>query len=406
MLSEKNRYKNILTDIIYLMVIAALVYQCYVLFGQMIVDHKGGPYWSDLPYYFNKAMDPETGNHRLPLVLFKYLYSLTRSPLGIVIYLAADIGLIFIANYFYLKTYSKADTKERLTRIMVQFFSIAAVFAGPIYVPRIHTAFYKNTFPTFAWHSPTQQMMTLFVVLGTMCFFMMLDNYEKKISPGWWLGAAVFYLLSAYTKPSFILDFVPAVVIAFIIELCIKSEISFGEKFKKLFIMGCSLVPSGLYMIFLNYYIYQRAESDGNGDILVTSAKIAEYDHLWVAICCCMAFPLVVMLFNWKRLFRDGKYRIIILAAIMGLLQWGLLGESGRRASHGNFGWGRIIGGYMLMLTSMAILVENVRDKEFLGGKKWLRGLYFLMAAGSLALHLICNVYYFVTICAGGGYWR
>ena len=78
MLSEKNRYKNILTDIIYLMVIAALVYQCYVLFGQMIVDHKGGPYWSDLPYYFNKAMDPETGNHRLPLVLFKYLYSLTR----------------------------------------------------------------------------------------------------------------------------------------------------------------------------------------------------------------------------------------------------------------------------------------------------------------------------------------
>ena len=316
------------------------------------------------------------------------------------------IGFIFIANYFYLKTYSKADTKERLTRIMVQFFSIAAVFAGPIYVPRIHTAFYKNTFPTFAWHSPTQQMMTLFVVLGTMCFFMMLDNYEKKISPGWWLGAAVFYLLSAYTKPSFILDFVPAVVIAFIIELCIKSELSFGEKFKRLFIMGCSLVPSGLYMIFLNYYISQREESDGNGDILVTSAKIAEYDHLWVAICCCMAFPLVVMLFNWKRIFKDRKYRLIILAAIMGLLQWGLLGESGRRASHNNFGWGRIIGGYMLMLTSMAILVDNVRDKEFLGGKKWLRGLYFLMAAGSLALHLICNVYYFVTICAGGGYWR
>ena len=90
----------------------------------------------------------------------------------------------------------------------------------------------------------------------------------------------------------------------------------------------------------------------------------------------------------------------------MGLLQWGLLGESGRRASHGNFGWGRVIGGYMLMLTSMAIVADNIRDKEFLGGRKWLRALYYLMLAGTLALHLLSNVYYFVTLCGGAGYWR
>ena len=406
MLSEKNRYKKILTDIVYIMVIAAIVYVCYVLFGKMMVDHKGGPYWSDLPYYVGKATDPTAGNHRLPLVLFRFLYSLTGSTLAINIYLAAEIGLLFIANYFYVKCYSGNDTRVHWSRVLIQFFSIAAVFAGPIYVPRIHATFYRDTFPTFAWHSPTQQAMTLFVVLGTLCFFRMLDNYEEKVSPGWWIGAAVFYLLSAYTKPSFILDLAPAVVIAFIIELFIKNSLTFGQKFKKLFIMGCSLVPSGVYMLFLNYYIYQRAESDGNGDILVDSSKFTGYNHLWIAICCCMAFPLVVMLFNWKRIFRDGKYRIIILAAIMGLLQWGLLGESGRRASHGNFGWGRVIGGYMLMLTSMAIVADNIRDKEFLGGRKWLRGLYYLMLAGTLALHLLSNVYYFYTLCNGAGYWR
>ena len=60
----------------------------------------------------------------------------------------------------------------------------------------------------------------------------------------------------------------------------------------------------------------------------------------------------------------------------------------------------------ILMLTSMAIVADNIRDKEFLGGRKWLRGLYYLMLAGTLALHLASNIYYFVTLCGGAGYWR
>ena len=235
------------------------------------------------------------------------------------------------------------------------FLSIAAVYAYPLYIPGIQTDFYKNTFNCFAWHSPTQQAMTLFAVLGVLCFFKMFDNYEEKINAGWWCGAAVLCFMSAYAKPSFIIDFVPAIVVAFIIELFSKNALSFGQRFLKLFIMGCSLVPSGVYMLVLNYIIYRRKDRIGDGEVLLDSARISGYEHLWFAIACGWAFALIVLVFNWKKLIKDRKHQIIILTALCGLAQWGLLAETGRRANHGNFAWGKIIGGYMFMITMLVL---------------------------------------------------
>lgn len=404
MLNERNRYKNILCDVVYLIIVAMFAYVCFKLFSQMLVGAEG--FKSDMPYYVRRANDGTAGAFRFVFVLFKILYDISGSTYAIAVFLGAEIAAIIFSNHLYIRYFSGCDTKDTGYRIAVHFASIAALLAGPIYVPHIHRAFYKNTFPIFAWHSPTQQMMTLFSILGVYCLFRMIDEYEEKIEAKWWIGSAVFFFLSAYSKPSFIIDIVPAVVIAFIIELFVKSGIGFGEKFKRLFIMGCSLVPSGVYMLILNYHIYEREERTGDSEIMVDSSKFAEYNHLWVAIFCCMAFAIVVMIFNWKKLFGDKKYRLIVMTAVMGLLQWGLLGESGHRGSHGNFEWGCIIGGYMLMLTCISVALENLRDKDFLGGRKWLRSLYFLILAGSLSLHLLSHLYYFYTIYNGAGYWR
>ena len=106
------------------------------------------------------------------------------------------------------------------------------------------------------------------------------------------------------------------------------------------------------------------------------------------------------------RVVKDRKYTIIILTALGGLAQWGLLAETGRRANHGNFAWGRIIGGYLFFLAGVSIALDNYRDKSFLSGKKWLRIPYFLMLAGCFALHVLSGTYYFVTMYMGKGFWR
>lgn len=406
MLNEKNRYKTLITDIFYLAVIALICYLCYGLFSHMVVSNKHDGYWSDLPYYIRTATDGTIRNHRLVLVLFRVLYGLTGDAEAIKIFLSVEMGLIFFANYFFVKSYSESDTHRPFTRRLIQFFSIAVVFAGPIYVPHFHRAFYKGTFPIFAWHSPTQQMTTLFGVLGTLCLFKMIVDYEDKIGVGWWIGSAVGFFLSAYSKPSYLIDMVPAIVVVFLIDLARKNSLTLGKKFTRLFIIGLSLVPSGIYILILNYIIYQRADRRGDGDIIVDSTKLAGLDHITVAVCCCIAFPLVVMLFNLRKLLNDKRYQIIVISAIVGMLQWLILSESGRRANHGNFSWGTTIGGYMLYLVSMGIVMENLKDREFLWGKKWLKGLYYLMLAGSLGLSLLTQVYYFITMLNGAGYWR
>ena len=103
--------------------------------------------------------------------LFKLLLAIDGTTKPIAVYLGIQIGLIFIANYFFIKLYSPNDTSRTGNRALVAFLSIAAVYAYPLYIPGIQTDFYKNTFNCFAWHSPTQQAMTLFAVLGVLCFF-------------------------------------------------------------------------------------------------------------------------------------------------------------------------------------------------------------------------------------------
>ena len=404
MLDKQNKRRAAEVTIAYLAVILLIVWFCYGLFTNMIAGAEG--FNSDIPYYVKRAKQPETGNYRMAFALFKLLLGLTGTTSSIALYLAIEIGLIFTANYFFIKLYSPNDTSKAGNRAIVAMLSIAVVYAYPVYVPRIHPAFYKNTFNIFAWHSPTQQAMTLFAVLGTICMLKMFEKYEKKIDAWLWIGTAVFSFLSAYAKPSFIIDFVPAIVVAFIIELLSKTALGFGEKFKRLFIMGLSLVPSGVYMLLLNYIIYQREDRIGDGNVLLDSARISGFEHLGVYLFCGWGFALIVMVFNWKKLIKDRKYQIIILTALCGLAQWGLLAETGRRANHGNFAWGKIIGGYMFMIAGVSIAVENWHDKSFLGGNRFFRGLYFLMITGCFCLHVLSGAYYFITLCMGQGFWR
>jgi len=404
-LNEKNKYKNLIVDIAYLVLIIAICYLCFNLFSWMIVN-KNEMYKADIKAYINFALDGDNRKHRLPVLLFRLLYNINESYFFIALYLAAEIGFIFLANHLFIRSWTGCDLSDTKYRVLVHFLSIAAVFSGPIYVPRIHHWFYKNTFPIFAWHSPTQQMMTLFSVLALVFFYRMLADYEEGIRPLDWVLAAVCFFMSAYSKPSFILDLVPAIIVLFLIELFRRNSLSIGKKFARLVIMGMSAVPSGIYLIVLNYIIYTRSDRKGDSDIIVSAARFTGFLPLAIAICCSVSLPILVMIFNTKKLRDDRRYAMTALIALMGLLQWGLFSETGWRASHGNFTWGSTIGGFVFYVTSFAVLVDNLRDENFLADKKTLKGLYYVMAAGSLCLSLLSQGYYFITLYMGQGFWR
>jgi len=401
----QSKGKRILIDIIYIAAVVAFAYVCYGLFANMAVNTDGN-FKSDLPYYINRALNGENEISRMPYLLFRVLYNLTGSKAGISIFLGAVVGLLVFANYGYIRYFGRIGrTSELRYDVIAKIMSFAVLFLGIIYIPGVRTWFYRNSYPTYAWHSPTQQIMTLFAVLGMICLLKMFDGYEQKIDPWWWIGAAVSFFLSAYAKPSFILDLGPALIITFLIELFCKTGLSIGKKFKKLFIMGLSLVPAGVYMLALSFMIYLSSDKAGDGSVMISSDGF-DLRHMIVALCFSWAFSLIVGLFNLKKVFCDRKSTLVALTALMGLVQAIVFDESGRRANHGNFLWGRIIGGYILTLTCAAIAIDNFKDPEFMSKCRWLRVPYFILLAAAFIMQVGSQVYYFYTMCLGGGYYR
>lgn len=408
-LDPKNtRLKNLIIDIVYIISLLMLAYVCFRLFGWMLVNYNR-QYRSDIPAYVMILEERPDSNLRIIYVIFRSLLALPDAlgladpEIGIHVFLALMIVLICLANYYYIRYFSEGDTSRPLTRLAVSFFSIAVIFAGPIYIPDIHPCFYRDTFPTFAWHSPTQHLLTFFSVLATASLFKLMDRYREKIVKPWWIAAAVLFFMSAWSKPSYIIIIAPAMVIVFLIELFIKNELPFGTRFVRLFVIGLCLVPSGLYIIRLYNHVYNGGSESS---VVVGMNTPAEGPPLYIALICSMLFPLIIMLFNCKNIFSDRRLMLVVFLAVTGLLEMMFLGESGWRSEHGNFSWGCMIGGYMLMLTCLAQFINNFCDKDFLADKKPLKGVYYLAACGSLAMHLLSNIYYFIGLYNGAGFYR
>lgn len=394
------------TDILWVTVIGLFSGVCLELFYRMIVDYND-KYSSDMRYYVVTNVTSGEEHDRLLGFLFQIFYDISQSTMEANIYLAAVIAAIIVVNYLVIRFFLRDDGMlEGIPRSAMQFFSVAVLFIGPIWVPVIHGWFYRHSFQSFAWHSPTQQSMTLFSMIASLCFLKMYLYYEEKgAHPGWWIATAVTVFLSAFAKPSFLFGLVAAVVVMFVIDLLRGGKDGWLRRIGRLFVMGCAIVPSGIYVLWLHT---QEFDDSGAAEevhkVILDISHVIHYDNLPAAVICGMAFPLVVCFANIRRL-KDRKYQFTFWIFFMGVLQWALLTETGRRGKYGNFGWGQVYGSYFITLVSCALALENFYHKDSIfAGKKTARTIYFIVLAILLVLHIASQLYYFQLILTGHGY--
>lgn len=388
-----------ITDIIYAAAIVCISSVCYKLFYRFAINYHG-KYKSDFPWYINLPTQEYKERYRLLGFLFDIIWRHSHEITGMVVYLACVIGCIIIVNYFYLKMYTK---DYEVNRAVLQLASILVIFMGPIYVPGFHPYFYRWSFQIFAWHSPTEQSMILFSLIAFMCFVLLYENSDDGVDPKRWLIAMLTALMSAFAKPAFIIDLIIAVVALFLIDLFTTKEKPFLKRFGELFIMGCALIPSGIYMLVIMKYSFNGEGDLHDGEVKVDLAHVLEYNNLFAAIVCGLAFAILVWAVNYK-LLREKRYRMVFGVFLAGVLQWTLFVEEGQRATHGNFTWGRQIGCYLLMITAVAIAINNWKDKDFLAGNKKARTTYFAVLAVLAVLHIASHLRYFWLLCNGHTY--
>ena len=391
------------TDVCYAVLITGISALCLELFHRMIVVYKD-VYHSDIRYYVRSAADDSSLHwKRLIEFVFSKLYDINQDTMELNIYLALVIAAIIVVNFLMIRYYLKEDGIFP-ARQVIQFFSIAALFMAPIYVPGFHAYFYRFSFDVFAWHSPTQQSMVLFSMIATLCFFKLFLSYEDGLHAGWWLAAPVTVFLSAYAKPSFYMDLAATVCILFLIELIAGGREGFLRRLWRLFLMGCTLIPAGLYLILLNRIEYAEG-GDSEDKVVIGFTNMFAQPHIKAGFLCGLALAIVVCAVNIRRL-SDRQYRFAALILLTGILQWLFISEEGPSAAYGNFSWGRDYGDYFILLVSVALALGNwySRDRLF-GGRKTPQVIYFIIVGGLFLLHLLSGLCYFYLVLTGHGYY-
>ena len=397
---KKNSAAAYAGDIIYAAAVICFTSVCYKLFYRMAVNYNK-EYPSDIPYYLKLPVSENKETYRLLGWVFNQIYRHSQDISWMVAYLAIVMGCLILANLVYLKFFT---APYGVSRTALEITSLLVPFMGPIYVPHFREYYYAWTFQSFAWHSPTQQSMMLISLFSLLCFIKMYEESDKGVSKMWWILTMLTGLLSAFAKPAFIINLIAAMVVLFIIDLFVPSGGSLAEKFKKRFIMGCSLIPSGLYILYIMQYEYNGHGASHSGGVEINLQHILDYNNLPVSIMCSLAFPIVVWTVN-IRLLKEKRYRTAFMVFIMGIVQWIPFVETGFRAKHGNFSWGRHAGCYIIFITSAAIALNNWKDREnFMPDRPVLRKLYFALIAVLLFLHIGSQIQYFYLIWTGQGY--
>lgn len=371
------------------------------LFYMQSIRYNGG-YVSDT--YLYVEMSKEHHGVRLITWIFNYLYNLCGGTVGIAIYMGLVIVGIFLMNYALIRLYhGQDDIVPDNKRLYAELAALLMFYTGSMYIPYIHENVYKASWCTFAWHSPTQQLMILFALISLYLFIKIYQNYMERISPAMWIGLMVSTLISVWAKPSFMLVFIPTLIVVFIIELITHSgDGKTGKRFGRLIIFGLSMVPSGILILMLNSSIY--GEGSKNSVEMGLSHLLNSGYNVGIAAICGLLFPIIVFAVNYRK-FKDIRFQIALGMLLMGILEWAIFFEEGTRGEHGNFGWGRQFGCYYFFLCAMVVAIENLCDKEFLKNRKGAKIVYFAALVLTLLLHVLTQLFHFYVMGKGHSYY-
>lgn len=390
----------------------ACIFVAFAIFVELFYRMIGGDldhYRSDFPYYAKYIIDIDGFKpDRLVELISIKLYSINHNTMEFNILAAMVVALTIVANYLIVSFYIRRDGMgDSVPRYAIQLVSLLAFFTGPVYSRSFHKFYYKGSFASYAWHSPTQQLMTLLSLIAILCFLKMFLDYRVGVSACWWVATALTMLLSASVKPSFVICMVPSVVVLFLLDLlrCGKKDI--GKNFFRLLVMGCALIPAGLYIMWLNTKEFgEETYSGDTAHIIFGLEVLRSKEGILTMFFFGMTFAIVICAANFKR-FKDSKYLLAALLFLFGVLQWVLLSETGDRAGDGNFTWGRIFATYYLTLLCLTIGLENIYNKESIPFKSgWAKKAYFIAAGLALAMSLSSQGVYFMRILMGQSYWR
>ena len=243
------------------------------------------------------------------------------------------------------------------------------------------------------WHNSTYQCMKLAALAAMILYLKAEAGYRERVTAGQWTALAGALFVCTGIKPSFLTVFAPILAVKLLADLCRRVP------FKQVFLLGSTVLPACGVVLWQNMVLF--GEDTGHGisfSLWYTFSLHANRTKL--AVLCSIAFPLAVLFFSARELFRDKRYLFVWGMTGLGFLEALCLVETGSRSRDGNFLWGYCIAIFLIFVLSF---------EKWLGlRKKSGEGLFFragfLICGGVFAYQVFCGAYFFARLLAGETY--
>lgn len=278
---------------------------------------------------------------------------------------------------------------KQLSRTAITLLTGVLMLVSCLCIPTYNPTVYLGVGTPNTWHSCTQLMAMAFMLVCVPytgwcydCFAQrrLLDGQETRLPWMQPIVLGVLLFLSLLAKPTFMQAFLPAACLYFLYQWIRHPHNS--RYFVQIILC---VLPAVLFMIFQYLYYF---------GIIVPwqSSMVLEYDsgkalNVLVRVVLLMAFPIYTLLLC-RRQKADTTFVLTLVFNLVAILEMLILGEDGRRAADGNFGWGMMGASLMMWVVCM---IRFLRED---GVMKWMPKAKYAVGWMLLGWHLGSGVYY------------
>ncbi len=372
-------------------------------------------YESDSPEHILSASQLE--GYGLEALLFYFISRFAEYPFLQLLFAAYETILVMLTWMIGQKFIDKFFEINKWMNLAI---STGLIFLTSIYIPRYSPWFYRFSLGTQPWHNSTQLGMRLGAVVFLYYFLEVYPDYQEKISIRSWLKMVIPLIITTMFKPNFLLSLCPTLGLVLLIDLVTTKSRS--KKAKSIFAIGSVIIPS-LFVLGVQYIlIYNIGNNSSSSGIQVVFVSDLLWEgsaqHMIVKLGRDLGFPCLTMgiLLCFRVSCRDSEFLekhfknacFLFLLFLMSLVIYSVFKESGARAAHGNFGWGKRVAYYTLFIYLVPLFIQSMKRYKMMLTQLHTVALNVGFAMGSilLILHLVSGVYYFVTTAAGLSYYR
>ncbi len=363
----------------------------YLFYMQSVQPMEDGNlyFMSDLPYHISMIVD-DGWYYSFTAYVYQLLYSL------------AGGGTALIAVFLAAMTVACIALTERLLRLLLghertDVLTLSGAFALNLVMPFFWAYAGEHRYLSYQsgniWHNSTYQCMKPVALAAMICYLKTEAGYRERVTVKQWAALAAVLFVCTGIKPSFLTVFAPVLAVKLLADLFRRVP------FKQVFLLGSTVLPACGVVLWQNMVLF-GADTGHGIDLSLWYTFALHANRAKLAVLCSIAFPLAVLLFSLRELWRDRRYLFVWSMTGMGFLQALCLVETGSRSRDGNFLWGYSMAIFLVFAVSF--------EKWLLLWRKRGQGLFYRIAfavcGGVFAYQVFCGVYFFARLLTGETY--